>query len=152
MNAPKEEKKQPSEAAAPAAQEIVKLNVGGKSFITSRATLKLIGSPVLDRMLDGHFATPADGVWFLDMAPEPFELILNTARYGRAFPLGQSPFARELQSAVLCLLQIEPTRVLPAEQTNISKHKFLDVRENAYCLSCHRSAYCRRRTLEVPLP
>ena len=77
-------------------EDIIKLNVGGRIFMTKRRTLCACPDSMLGRMFepDSEFAKPAeiDGCVFLDRDPEMFGHILNYLRSKRFFFLKMNSF------------------------------------------------------------
>ncbi len=62
-------------------ESIVRLNVGGKHFDTTKLTL--MGSPFFARLLDGTMSEPTldvDGRIFVDYEPDGFKLVLTFLR------------------------------------------------------------------------
>ena len=58
--------------------EIVKLNVGGQVFVTTRSTLKNIEGHMLNAMIrHDNPARMIDGAYFIDRNPRMFEWILT---------------------------------------------------------------------------
>ena len=71
-------------------QAVVRLNVGGTLFATTRSTLNRV--PFFDRLTDGSFDDlDEDGVAFIDRDPRYFAAILSFLRCGRfELPSGAS--------------------------------------------------------------
>ena len=63
----------------------LKLNVGGKAFLTTRSTLSCCTDSTLSKMFDPNSGLPPayseDGVYFLDADPDCFNVILNWLRH-----------------------------------------------------------------------
>ena len=73
----------PAAPAAPASHEIVRLNVGGTRFYTTRQTLLASSHPnFFHGLLSGRMSTAMDetGAYFIDRDPEPFPAVLNYLR------------------------------------------------------------------------
>ena len=64
--------------------DIIKLNVGGETFLTTRSTLTSYPNSTLSKMFDPESGLPPayseDGVYFLDSDPDCFNVILNWLR------------------------------------------------------------------------
>jgi uncharacterized protein YjbI with pentapeptide repeats len=79
----------PSAAAAAPAPVIhdawVKLNVGGRVFVTTRSTLTHSGTNMLSFMFgnDWHSSTDESGAYLIDRSPEYFAPLLNYLRCGK---------------------------------------------------------------------
>ena len=62
----------------------LKLNVGGKMFLTTRSTLTSCPDSTLSKMFDPDSGLPPayseDGVYFLDTNPDCFSIILDWLR------------------------------------------------------------------------
>lgn len=66
--------------------EIVRLNVGGRSFVTTRSTLLMDPSSMLAAMFSGNHQPglrDATGALFIDRSPRHFEAVLEFLRTGR---------------------------------------------------------------------
>eukprot|EP00741_Cyanophora_paradoxa_P002414 tig00000076_g2339.t1 len=72
-------------SGGPYGVEIVKLNLRGRIFVTTRDTLLAGGSTFFSGLLSGRFRSPVwiDGAIFIDRDPENFERLLNflTTKY-----------------------------------------------------------------------
>ncbi|XP_003383321.1 PREDICTED: BTB/POZ domain-containing protein KCTD9-like isoform X1 [Amphimedon queenslandica] len=70
---------------APSRHDWVRLNVGGKVFATSRATITSDPSSMLARMFESDWfsATDDSGAYLIDRSPEYFEPLLNFMRHGK---------------------------------------------------------------------
>lgn len=78
------------------ASTIMRLNVGGKSFTTSLATLRSVPDSLLGRMFeeDSRFGTPLkdeSGAVFLDRDPDVFKWLLDCLRRGGRFVATPGP-------------------------------------------------------------
>ena len=66
--------------------EIIRLNVGGRLFTTTRSTLTKQKNSELAKMFSGKATLPLlqciDGAYFIDEDPDIFEAILTLLRYG----------------------------------------------------------------------
>lgn len=66
--------------------EIIRLNVGGRLFTTTRTTLNKQKDSELAKMISGKATLPllqcVDGAYFIDEDPDIFETILTLFRYG----------------------------------------------------------------------
>eukprot|EP01080_Neovahlkampfia_damariscottae_P006290 gene6290-10297_t len=60
--------------------DIVKLNVGGKLFITTKSTLFNVDNSLKSMLQSGNFKPDLDGAYFIDRSPEYFPLILDYLR------------------------------------------------------------------------
>jgi hypothetical protein len=67
--------------AQPPRTDIVRLNVGGKLFVTSRATLQQ--SPFFEGLL--RYEPELDGAYFIDRSPKIFAVVLQLLRTGVLF-------------------------------------------------------------------
>lgn len=82
--------------------QIIKLNVGGKLFVTTRATLESIDGHMLNAMI--RHENPAkmiDGAYFIDRNPRTFEWILEHFRGSCVLPRANSLDARKLREEAL---------------------------------------------------
>jgi hypothetical protein len=61
-------------------QEIVKLNVGGKIFITTRTTIFSVENSLKAMLQSGAFKPDLEGAYFIDRSPEYFPIILDYLR------------------------------------------------------------------------
>ncbi|KAJ1459202.1 hypothetical protein M885DRAFT_613725 [Pelagophyceae sp. CCMP2097] len=95
-----EEEKERIKAAAPPPDELVKLNVGGARFETSRAVLTKVEDSMLGRMFGRCDAMlqpdPDDGSIFIDRNGERFRLILDFLR-------GDPPDGTRMERAIRAL-------------------------------------------------
>lgn len=78
---------------APAGDGVLELNVGGTLFTTLRSTLRAQES-ILSAVVSGEWGENAwtrdeEGRFFLDLDPEPFELLLGYLRTQRHMPKGR---------------------------------------------------------------
>jgi len=66
---------------------VVKLNVGGKIFMTTHSTLTSHPNSMLGAMFSGRYPLnkDEDGAYFLDTNPKTFEYILNYLRRGKTY-------------------------------------------------------------------
>ena len=65
--------------------DLIKLNVGGREFTTTRSTLMADQNSLLSKMVeqtDGSATKVHDGAYFIDRSPKYFEIILNFLRSG----------------------------------------------------------------------
>ena len=62
------------------ASETIKLNVGGKLFITTKSTLFSVENSLKSMLQSGNFQPDLDGAYFIDRSPEYFPLILDYLR------------------------------------------------------------------------
>lgn len=79
---------------------IVKLNVGGYKFTSSRATLCRVPGTHLECMFSGRHANPTDvdpddGSYFIDRDGTHFRHVLNFLRVGAVVSLPESATARD---------------------------------------------------------
>ena len=79
---------------------IVRLNVGGYHFETTRATLTSCPESLLAKMFDPDSDLPPaalteDGAYFIDACPRAFEVILNWLRYKKVM-LGTEAVAKDV--------------------------------------------------------
>ncbi|XP_064383753.1 BTB/POZ domain-containing protein KCTD9-like isoform X2 [Halichondria panicea] len=71
---------------APSRNDWVRLNVGGKIFATTRATLTSDSNSMLARMFESSgwlSATDSTGAYLIDRSPDYFEPLLNFLRHGK---------------------------------------------------------------------
>ena len=109
----------------------LKLNVGGRMFETSRATLTSDSESILARMFQPSSSLPpatlADGVYMIDACPRSFSVIINWLRY-RSLILGD----------------VRPEDVLPAAdyfglrelRRLLERQMSLDTRERGKLIKC----------------
>jgi hypothetical protein len=65
-------------------RQLVRLNVGGKSFVTSKSTLEKDAGSMLSVLLSGEFAESSeDGEIFIDRDGSRFVHVLNYLRDGK---------------------------------------------------------------------
>lgn len=80
-----EEEKGAMGLPSPSDTDIVHLNVGGKRFMTKRATLTQVEGSLLAGMFSGRWEGPqdlsSDGSIFLDLDPTCFEVLVSELRY-----------------------------------------------------------------------
>jgi hypothetical protein len=74
-------------------EKIIKLNVGGKKFSTSLATLRRFPDSMLAAMFSGRHAVPTDeeGYYFVDQDGTHFEEILNFLRSPETYTVNLPP-------------------------------------------------------------
>jgi uncharacterized protein YjbI with pentapeptide repeats len=92
-------KKKITQRTRPPAQDVVRLNVGGTSFLTSKLSLIQEGGSTFFASLFDEEANWEDE-YFIDRNPEAFSMVLDFLRYGTAF-------APQLASKPLHLLLAE---------------------------------------------
>lgn len=83
INAPKRSR---DEYESEKLKGIITINVGGKKFVTLKTTFQKYEHSILFLLVEPGripFATDADGLPFLDMNPNSFELILDWLRTGK---------------------------------------------------------------------
>jgi hypothetical protein len=61
-------------------QEIIKLNVGGKLFVTTRTTIFSVENSLKAMLQSGAFKPDLEGAYFIDRSPEYFPIILDYLR------------------------------------------------------------------------
>ena len=82
--------------------DIVKLNVGGKLFITTRSTLKNIDGHMLNAMIrHQNPAKMVNGAYFIDRNPKMFEWILDHFRGSGVVPRAGSIEAQKLKEEAM---------------------------------------------------
>ena len=82
--------------------EIVKLNVGGQVFVTTRSTLKNIEGHMLNAMIrHDNPARMIDGAYFIDRNPRMFEWILDHFRGSGVVPPPGSVEAQKLKEEAI---------------------------------------------------
>jgi len=89
--------------AVASASDIIRLNVGGQIFTTTRMTLTSVPESVLGRMFDTNSPFPParvlDGAFFVDSNAEVFSVILDYLRYKTVIiPPGIPPRALQEQA------------------------------------------------------
>jgi len=102
---------------------IVKINVGGHLFMTTRDTLLQFPNSMLATMINGRWETDLDGAFFVDRSPRLFEYILEYLRTRHLPPIpveiGVQVLAREarfyLLEEVAGLIEAKKYRPTPYE-------------------------------------
>ena len=81
--------------------QVVNLNVGGRTFTTSLATLRSHPESMLAKMCSGsHPMSQVDGAYFIDRTGDAFEVVLDYLRGGLAVSLPDDQFMlRNLKKA-----------------------------------------------------
>eukprot|EP00127_Corallochytrium_limacisporum_P002821 Clim_evm34s141 gene=Clim_evmTU34s141 len=90
---------------------IVKLNVGGRTFSTTRHTLTKDGPNFFTALLDGRVPGLQDeqGAYFLDQSPEHFAMILDYLRTGiMRWPVNMQECDAVARLADMLLINIDP--------------------------------------------
>jgi hypothetical protein len=122
-----EELQQRIKAAAPPSNDVVKLNVGGARFETSRGVLTKVEDSMLGRMFgrcDAMLqADPLDGSIFIDRDGERFGMLLDFLR-------GEPPDGPRMQRAVRALPKAVQEALVQERRTSLAL-KFL-------CSACDR--------------
>ncbi|KAL6074479.1 BTB/POZ domain-containing protein kctd11 [Balamuthia mandrillaris] len=80
----------------------VRLNVGGKYFMTSLETLQKDSTSFFGAMFSGSWKAELgeDGAYFIYRDPKHFRVILNYLRYGELVPPAKEPALTELKKEV----------------------------------------------------
>mmetsp|Transcript_28405 Transcript_28405/g.31565 ORF Transcript_28405/g.31565 Transcript_28405/m.31565 type:complete len:254 (+) Transcript_28405:53-814(+) len=79
------------EAGTPRPDSLIRINVGGVRYVTTKSTLDSKGENFFTRMIDNHKSgkmhTPMDekGYWFVDRNGKAFEAVLEFLRTGEIF-------------------------------------------------------------------
>jgi hypothetical protein len=116
---------------------VIKLNVGGRQYCTTRSTLTGFPGTMFEALLSGRHAVVRDseGAIFLDRDPEIFESILTYLRDPRQLDLRY--FSQQQQMRILCEMDyfmipfVRYPRELPY---NLTGHTVLIDRENQWTM------------------
>lgn len=120
----------PSESAE--TPEIVELNVGGKSFTTTRSTLTRVPESMLAAMFSGRHPVGRgpDGRFFIDCEGSGFHVVLDFLRHGRlVLEDAELPFLKQriqCDAEFYCLPELAAElkdRVTAAARTKVKLHE-----------------------------
>lgn len=120
-----------------ASNTVIKLNVGGRQYCTTRSTLTTFPGSMFEALLSGRHAVVRDseGAIFLDRDPDIFESVLTYLRDPRQLDLKY--FSQQQQMRILCEMDyfmipfIRYSRELPY---NLTGHTILIERENQWTM------------------
>jgi hypothetical protein len=116
---------------------VIKLNVGGRQFCTTRSTLTSVPGTMFEALLSGRHAVvrDGDGAIFLDRDPDIFESLLTYLRDPRQLDLRY--FSQQQQMRILCEMDyfmvpfVRMSRDLPY---NLTGHTVTVERENQWTM------------------
>lgn len=120
-----------------ASNSVIKLNVGGRHFCTTRSTLTSMPGTMFEALLSGRHAVirDNDGAIFLDRDPDIFEHVLTYLRDPRQLDLRY--FSQQQQMRILCEMDyfmvpfVRFSRDLPQ---NLTGHTILLERDNQWTM------------------
>lgn len=110
----------------------VKVNVGGKIFVTTRGTLTRDSSSMLAKMFGAQWSSAVDdtGAYLLDRSPEYFEVILNFLRTNEIIlSPGVSPLGVYKEAKYFHVLSMLPTlkRLVDDGSRDMTRKEFIQL-------------------------
>lgn len=119
------------------ANSVIKLNVGGRSFWTTRTTLTSVPGTMFEALLSGRHAVMRDseGGIFLDRDPDIFEHVLTYLRDPRQLDLRY--FSQQQQTRILCEMDyfmVPYTRFARELPQNLTGHTIVIERDNQWTM------------------
>ena len=120
-----------------ASNSVIRLNVGGRSFCTTRATLTSVPGTMFEALLSGRHAVLKDseGGIFLDRDPDIFEHVLAYLRDPRQLDLRY--FSQQQQMRILCEMDyfmVPYARFSRDLPQNLTGHTLIIERDNQWTM------------------